>query len=158
MIVVIDTREQRPFAFPDGITTRRAALPAGDYSIEGLERRVAIERKSLADLYGTVGRTLKQRKHRGRGKTPFERELALLGTFDFAAIVVESSLETIVRHPPDYSDLKPKTVFACLIAWSQRYGVHVMPAGQRTLAARWTYRTLDRFWREHQERKRRGRE
>lgn len=151
MIIVVDSREQRPFAFPDDVETKHAALPAGDYSIEGLERRIAIERKSLPDLYGTIGRTLKERKGRGRGRTRFERELELLATFDFAAIVVESSLESIVRHPPRHTKLKPKTVFACLIAWSQRYGVHVMPACRRDLAARWTYRTLNRFWREHKD-------
>lgn len=51
-IIVVDTREQRPYSFDEarvgGVV--HAALPAGDYSLLGQETRIAIERKSLADV------------------------------------------------------------------------------------------------------------
>jgi DNA excision repair protein ERCC-4 len=47
--VVVDTREQEPYGFDsESIASIRKALPAGDYSIEGFETRVAVERKSMA--------------------------------------------------------------------------------------------------------------
>ena len=46
--VVVDTREQEPYTFESGCTeVVRRALPAGDYSIEGHEDSVAVERKTL---------------------------------------------------------------------------------------------------------------
>ena len=53
MKIIIDSREQRPFDFLSqngDIETERGTLDTGDYSVAGLESRVAVERKSLADL------------------------------------------------------------------------------------------------------------
>jgi len=51
-IIVVDTREQRAYTFPEsrvgGVV--QAALPAGDYSVQGFETQIAIERKSLSDV------------------------------------------------------------------------------------------------------------
>ena len=43
MIIAIDTREQRPYRF---VWSEIKTLTTGDYSVIGLEDRVAIERKS----------------------------------------------------------------------------------------------------------------
>ena len=64
-VVVVDTREREGFAYDFArfaqwfAGVERAKLPAGDYSIKGMEGRLAIERKSLADLVNSVigGRT-----------------------------------------------------------------------------------------------------
>lgn len=133
--VVVDSREQRPWEFP-GVPTEVRKLEAGDYSVAGLEARVALERKSLVDLYGTVG----------RGRNRFERELELLSKLDFSAIVIEADLFAIVRRPPRRSRLSPKAVIRSLVAWSQRYGVHVLPAGSRELAQRMALIILERFY------------
>ncbi len=55
VVAVIDTREQLPL----DLTPLRAVegtLTTGDYSVVGLEHVVAIERKSLPDLLGCIGR------------------------------------------------------------------------------------------------------
>ena len=54
--VIIDTREQRPldFApFPNVRVERRKAWP-GDYTLKAYSRMLAIERKSVSDLVGTM--------------------------------------------------------------------------------------------------------
>lgn len=51
-IVVVDTREQSPWEFE--VPTVRKALKFGDYSLRGLEHWCAVERKSAADLAGTL--------------------------------------------------------------------------------------------------------
>ena len=53
--VLVDTREQQPFPLlanhPNGIGgEKHVALKAGDYSIEGMEQLLALERKNLADI------------------------------------------------------------------------------------------------------------
>ena len=45
--LVVDRREQAPLRMPLGLPWKVATLPAGDYSLEGFETRVAIERKGL---------------------------------------------------------------------------------------------------------------
>ena len=53
--VVIDSREQEPYGFnPHLVRPVRRALPAGDYSVEGHETTLAVERKTLDDFVGTV--------------------------------------------------------------------------------------------------------
>ena len=55
--IVVDTREQEPYGFnPDLVRPVRRALPAGDYSVAGLEETIAVERKTLDDFVGTVVR------------------------------------------------------------------------------------------------------
>ena len=69
MKILIDTREQAPFAFTHeryaGTTIEAGTLDTGDYSLAGLTDLVAVERKSLPDLVACLGRERER----------FEREL-----------------------------------------------------------------------------------
>lgn len=53
MTVCIDTREQHPWRFPEGVKTVRATLMQGDYALEG-DGSFAIERKNALDFRQTV--------------------------------------------------------------------------------------------------------
>lgn len=87
--IVIDTREQEPYSFdPRLAATARRALPAGDYSVEGLEQRVAVERKSLNDFVSTVI----------HGRACFRNELRKLGGYRAACIVVEAGVLDVLLH------------------------------------------------------------
>ncbi len=87
--VVVDTREQEPYTFDsEGVTATRRALPAGDYSLDGWEHQVAVERKTLEDLVSTVIRSRKR----------FRRELKRLADFKAACIVVEANLADILAE------------------------------------------------------------
>jgi DNA excision repair protein ERCC-4 len=150
--ILIDTREQLPWAF-DGLTadyrdnyrpldvrTRSGTLLSGDYSVEGLESHVAVERKSLADLFSTIG----------QGRDRFERELERLQRLEYAAVVVEADWATVLNSPPPHTTLSPKIVFRSVVAWQQRhYRVHWWLMPGRRLAEVTTFRILERFWREH---------
>lgn len=78
-IAICDTREQRPLCLHP-LNVERGTLATGDYSIKGLEREVAIERKSLEDLIMCVG------VERER----FDRECQRLLAYPVKAIVVEA--------------------------------------------------------------------
>lgn len=172
LVVVIDTREQKPYQFssipadrrelreldiPDlpGIVGTIAArtvigsLKSGDYSIEGYEDQIAVERKSKHDLYSTVS----------QGRDRFEREISRLNSLHssiyqpvtpFAAVVVEAELSEIVKDPPKHCKLRPKTILRTVIAWQQRYrNVHWVFAPGREAAEVIVYRILDRWWRDN---------
>ena len=53
--LIVDTREQEPYSFDSRlVVVERRALPAGDYSVAGMEGVVAVERKTLDDFVSTV--------------------------------------------------------------------------------------------------------
>jgi hypothetical protein len=162
--VAIDTREQNPWTFtgftsdasqgskPLVIHTEAATLQSGDYSIRGLESEVAIERKSLADLYGTVSEHLRHRSEFGRNvPSRFERELIRLSRMRFAAMVIEAGWSAICLNPPPHTRLTGKTVYRVLISWMVRYGILIVCCETRGFAERTCFRLLDRFWQDLQE-------
>lgn len=173
--VVVDTREQIPYSFSSiradvaqlprrynrneprpfiQVPTVRWALRQGDYSILGMENEISIERKSLADALGTLG----------KGRARFQRELQRLAGLRFAAVVVEADWSTIMGNmcadltnddaggkPVVYSRLSAKTVFRSVITWQQRWPtVHWMFFPGRAMAEAYVYRTLERAWKEKQ--------
>jgi len=141
--IIVDTREQKPFTFhkisPRPKTIRKT-LKTGDYSLNGHENRICIERKSLSDLYGSFG----------KGRKRFEKECQRMLLFDYAAIVCEADWNTILRCPPSRSKLLPKSLFSSIVAWSQRYNIHFIPSPNRIFAERITHRLIERFYRDLQ--------
>ena len=87
--IVIDTREQEGYSFdPRLAATVRRALPAGDYSVAGLENTVAVERKSLDDFVSTVIHS----------RARFRKELRKLAEYRAACVVVEAGLLEVLLH------------------------------------------------------------
>jgi len=122
--VIVDTREQTPWTFEgQGIETVRAKLDAGDYSVPGLEHRVAIERKSLDDWTGTVI----------RDRARFYRELELLRAFDFRCVIVEAGVREIMAGRYR-SKAKPASVLAFVSEVTVGQSVPVYLAGSRAEA------------------------
>lgn len=151
--IVIDSREQTPFAFAGlradarqqyrslVVPTVVRGLGQGDYSIVGHEDRIACERKSLSDLFGTLG----------QGRERFERELHRLQALEWACVVIEAPWRTILSDPPEHSSLNPKTVFRSVVAWQQRFpGVHWWACEDRRMAEVVTFRVLERWWKDHE--------
>jgi ERCC4-type nuclease len=126
--IIIDTREQLPYQFRDIRIERCKAfvwkkigtLKTGDYSIAGYENRVCVERKSLADLYGTLG----------SGRERFEREFERMQELDASLIVIEASWKEIA-YPEEthngninfnwHSELNSNSVIGTIVSWSQKY-------------------------------------
>ena len=135
--VVTDSREQLPYIFdPAKVATIRKALPAGDYSLAGLEDRVAVERKSLADFVTTVI----------RGRKRFHRELKKLSAFESACVVVECNFRDLVdgRYR---SDAHPHALIATVASIVVDFGVPVFFCSDRQAACRFVEEYLTRFHR-----------
>ena len=113
--VVVDTREQEPYTFDsEGVTATRRALPAGDYSLEGWEAAVAVERKTLEDLVSTVIRSRKR----------FRTELERLAGYKAACIVVEANLGDILARSYR-SGAHPNAVVGSVLSIVVDFGVPV---------------------------------
>ena len=125
-VVLIDTREQTPFSFsnfPNWIKSeRKLKLDAGDYSVEGMEKLLALERKTLSDLITTV------MQHRKR----FFKACEKLAQYRWRALIVEACYEDI-KSPYD-DDLNtlahPNAVSGTLDALEAKFGIPVIYASQ----------------------------
>jgi len=134
-VVVIDTREQQPYVFDAArVVSVRRALPVADYSLEGYESSVAVERKSLEDFIGTVIRA------RGR----FEVELGALREFERRCVVVEASLEDIEAHRYA-ADVHPNALLGAAVAIAVDFDIPVYFCSNRQLACHFTERFLCRY-------------
>ncbi len=149
-IIVRDSREQRPYEFrnlkagaaqqfrPLQVEWQWGALKSGDYSIEGHEHEICIERKSLSDLFNSCG----------QGRDRFEREHERMATMQKACVVIEAEWSTIIQAPPEYTRLKPKCVVRTAMAWWIRYGIPWFTLPGRRAAEQFTFRLLEKFWNE----------
>ncbi len=133
--IVVDTREKDPWSFGAGVAVARRTLCAGDYSLDGLEQQVAIERKSRDDLV----RTLIFDRDR------FAAELAKLASYRFRAVVVESAFEPIMLGQFT-SKAAPAAVIAAAASVSVDWQVPVMFLESRAAAAAWSLALLRRAW------------
>jgi len=136
-VIAVDSREKHPYHFALSETRN---LKTGDYSVVGLEERVAIERKRLEELYTVTG----------RDRDRFTRELERMAGLDYAALVIEADLPQILRGAV-FSQVSPKAVIRSLVSWSVRYRVFVFFAGDRRHANALTCRLLEQYWKHHHE-------
>lgn len=142
--IVIDTREQMPLdfsPFPD-VRTVRAEIWPGDYSLQAATRMVAIERKSVSDLIGTM-----TGGYAGFGATTpkrFDRELAALCGYPRrggrAFVLVEpdvraQSAEEQIRAANYRAAIEPEKVLAFIQSIRDRWLVDVVLAESREHAA-----------------------
>jgi hypothetical protein len=136
--IVCDSREQAPFTFAGfPAVVEVAGLEAGDYSLAGFERRVAVERKSIQDLVGCL-----------TGERPrFERELQRLKAMDAAAVVVEQP-QTVLRLGHYRSAMPAESAWQSVIAFSMRFRVPFWFCDSRADAERVAFDFLRHFHRD----------
>jgi ERCC4-type nuclease len=136
---IIDSREQTPWDLAP-LRTIAGTLPTGDYSVAGLENVIALERKSLEDLLGCIGRE----------RDRFERECQRLLAYPCRAIIVESTWNEIEMGQWRGS-IKPPHVVGSLLGW-QAAGIPIILAHNHKRAGEYASKLLyiaaRRRWRE----------
>jgi hypothetical protein len=161
-VVLIDTREQRPFTFERFSNwierTELRSLKTGDYSILGMENLICLERKGLADLILTLIH------NRARFLDQCERMLDYL----HRAIIVEASYEDLKTPYPDELQLQaqsragikdsrlhtrahPNGVTGTLDAVEARFGINILYTSRRRelseeRAASWLSKHFTYHW------------
>jgi ERCC4-type nuclease len=139
LVALIDSREQKPLDLTP-LRSEVVALATGDYSLRGLEAVVAVERKSLTDLLGCIGRQ----------RTRFEREVHRLLAYPVRALVIEASWAEL-EAGGWRSEVRPETALGSLLGWIAA-GLPVIMAGDRERAGKYVARLLylaaRRRWRE----------
>jgi len=152
-VVLVDTREREPFPLHVNHNNwiggeRSVALKTGDYTLEGMEKLLSLERKNLADLVAcTVA-------HRRRFLAACER----LAKFRWKAILIEATLEDIKGGFEQFdipSAVHPNAVCGTLDAIEAKFGIPVIyTSTNRNLAteraASWLSKHFTYWWLEEQ--------
>jgi hypothetical protein len=85
--IIIDTREQKPWAF-ENHTTANHKLDTGDYSIQGLENLVTIERKrNVAEIANNIT------------ESRFQDVIDRLSKIKYSFILLEFDLQNVLDYP-----------------------------------------------------------
>jgi DNA excision repair protein ERCC-4 len=132
--ILVDTREQREFRFY-GLATTVGTLKTGDYSLVGYQDRVAVERKSKADIWMCCATE----------RPRFERCLERLAALERAAVVIECDLRELSIRPEYIQRVTPATVVGSCISWSCKYRLPFYWCDTRAYAERVTVRFLAAF-------------
>jgi hypothetical protein len=151
--ILIDSMEQHPFTFaglhdPAHCVWRALGAAHGDYSIDGYQGRIHVERKSTEDAAGTfLG--WKDRRRR------FETELETFAQMEYAAVVVECSLLSLVNFVIEAPQRGVKTqrqnasiIYRSIISWQSDFRVPWFFCDERRFAEVTAYRFLERSLRE----------
>ena len=137
MTILIDTREQRPLPFIcDAVltATKRVTLPVGDYQVEftdGTRPPLTIERKSLGDLFGTMG----------RGYPRFRRMLQKARQKRLQVILVVEATMTEVLEGDPHSSLAGSSIMRKLLTLWIKYDLVPIFCADAAEAA-WVVREL----------------
>ncbi len=149
-IVLVDTRERTPLPLfnqhPNWIGgERQATLKTGDYSIEGMESLLTMERKTLPDA---VNSTIANRER-------FIRACERMAVFRWKAILIEATYEDLKSPYEDQEDLEtgahPNAVCGTLDAIEAKFGIPIIyTTRNRALAteraASWLSKHFTYWW------------
>lgn len=181
--IIVDSAEQRPFTFKglkgDSyyqfkdliVPTTRRSLGAGkgDYSIDGFEGQIHIERKSREDACSTfLGFQNDKRDRNDR----FEDELEFLSSIPVGVVIVECQLDELILNVPSYGweklqdesgkehlkekelrqikkERNQKILYRQILSWQSDFKARWLFMWNRQAAESATFRLLDRFYRKN---------
>lgn len=127
MIILIDTREQMgwDFSFFD-VETKSQKLDTGDYTIEGTDNLICVERKrNTGELAINLGQKKKQ----------FDAEMERMKDFKFKYLVFEFSIGDMMSFPKNSGIPKDKLskirmnskyMMKCLEEYQNKYGIEIL--------------------------------
>lgn len=129
--VVVDTREQQPWSF-DNYTKANRKLDTGDYSVEGLETVLAIERKkSINEIANNII------------ESRFKDVIDRLSKMKYAYILLEFDLDNVLSYPIGSSlpkhmwnkvKISPSFIMKHILEWQMFHNIKVVFCGGPTNA------------------------
>ena len=143
--IIRDTREQKGKGWQFRASANcygmeKKKLDVGDYAIEGMEDVVMVERKTLGDLWGTLGNTTNYKR--------FLREIDRAKDHKVKYLVIEATLAE-VNGGYRFSKVSPANIHAKLISLQVKHNVQVVFAGRIDVARSWVRRLFDKLHRYH---------
>jgi len=175
-LILVDQQEKAPFAFgglrarsfidkemreycPVRTERRFLGVGMGDYSLDGYQGRVAIERKSMVDFQGTLLGWRHEVEAGGPGgwthdvdrRARFKRELRNLAAMECKVVIVESTFWTCLDLAPTWgvrtASENAKYLHSTYLSWQIEFpGVPWIFCDDKQFAAVTCFRILEKFW------------
>jgi len=144
--IIIDTREQCPWEFPEHATSKRK-LDTGDYSLEGFENILCIERKkNIAEIANNIT------------ESRFVDVIDRMSKFKFAFLLIECNYDSLMHYPIG-SDvpkkmwnkikISPGFILKNLMELSVKYNIHIMFCGCPSWAEKTALSIMKRVYDEY---------
>ena len=125
MTFTVDTREPWPHPwaahFSAAVQLEKGTLETGDFALAALPDGVVIERKTVSDLLGCIG----------KGRERFERELQRGRHCGRLVVIVEGALVEVLRET---RAIHPNAIIGTLAAWQRRYAPFCFAGAVKTAA------------------------
>ena len=131
--IIVDTREQQPWEF-ENMVKSVSKLDTGDYSLQGLEHMLCIERKkSVSEVANNIT------------ESRFKDVVARMDTFKYAFLLLEFELDDVLSYPIGsnvpkkmWEKLKitPKFILKHLIELQLLHNIKVLFCGSPSSAER----------------------
>lgn len=124
--VIIDTREQQPWSF-EHYAVAHKKLDTGDYSIEGMETKLAIERKKSVN---EIANNVTEKR--------FKDVLERLSSFEYAFILLEFNINSVLDYPVgsnlpkrmwDKVRISPAFLIKNILDWQIKHNINVIFCG-----------------------------
>jgi ERCC4-type nuclease len=124
--IIVDTREQKPWTFSDYVTANKK-LDTGDYSIEGMENLLCIERKnSIAEIANNIT------------EPRFQDVIERMKQYKHSFILIEANYDQLMSYPigsdiPKKSwgkiKISPAFILKFLMELTIHHNIHVLFCG-----------------------------
>jgi ERCC4-type nuclease len=131
--IIVDTREQQPWSF-DHYSKANIKLDAGDYSIQGLQHLLGIERKkSVNEIANNIT------------EPRFKDAIARLAELKYSFLLLEFDIENILNYPIgsnlpkrlwDKIKISPAFLMKHVLDWQLVHNINVIFCGDSSAAER----------------------
>jgi len=138
-VIVTDTRENCGYLFKDKEAEAKIVmkkLATGDYSLEGFENEIVIERKRINELFGNFA----------GDRERFMREVERMEKIPYKFLLIEGSFRDLAQIKKVPGKVSIKLVVATLISLMIKHNIKVVFAGNPKLAEQLAYRILIKFF------------
>lgn len=140
--IIRDTREQKGKGWnfnrsSNCLGQKIQKLDVGDYTVEGLEEVLMIERKTIGDLWGTLGNQKNYKR--------FLKEIDRAKDHKLKFLVIEGDLGDVNRGYR-YSQVPADNIHAKLVSLQVKHNVHVIFAGRKDVARAYVRRLMHKVF------------
>jgi ERCC4-type nuclease len=141
--IIVDTREQKPWSF-ENHTIANTKLDTGDYSIQGLEDILCIERKrNVAEIANNIT------------ESRFKDVIGRIKTYKFSFILLEFNIDDVLRYPIGSTipkkiwskiRISPQYIMKNLIDLQVENNIHVIFCGSSSTAEQIALSIMNRVY------------
>jgi len=124
--IIVDTREKTPWEFENSVSRK---LDVGDYSIEGYESILAVERKATTSEFA-----------RNINESRFLDVLDRLDSIRYGFIICEFTMDDVLSFPRNSGipqklwntvRVHPNYILKCILEYQMRYNVNILMCGSQ---------------------------